>query len=843
MAEFYVAPDGSDQSGSGTINDPWKTIAKGVSSLNSGDTLYLRGGLYVEKNLITVRKNNTTITAYKAEEPVWDVKKEFPPNINGNVPYNALIVSAASGVVISGLEFRNSRGRAITLNGSDCIVRNCSINWTGRHGIHVEGNNCLLENTKVTDSSQLASSGGQIQFRYVNGGTAKGCTVSGGGGQGIIYIQCQNVKALNNTIFDAKAAHLYFDNVDTGLMDSNAVFRTDESKYPPGNQIIISQELYPGETVKTKDITVTNNLAIGGGVPFNFPVGRDRDSLGDGEVRPIPDAGFKNCKVANNIFINGETATVRIQDHEETDISEHTPCWFANNIVIQDDPEKRIFAFRNATTVAKWDFSNNSYNRKPDNVIQGTGDLYGPISLVNYKKTLRTPADFDPKNYQLIETSREIDAGTSDLPITIDKDYFGKSRDSKLDIGFHEYIKDQFITAAFSAKPRDGVAPLSVQFTDRSTSSDPITAYFWDFGDGAISTVKNPLHKYNSTGKFTVSLRVAGEGGSDIATKSNLISITPPVDNIPGRVTAGLTAFYRFDEGSGDTVFDVSGVSSPLDLKIGDNSAVRWLDQGIQVTAPTIIGSTGPATGIIAASRESNAITVELWLETLSLRQDGPARIVSISNNVHSRNLTVGQGLWGTQPTDLYDLRLRTTERSANGMPSFSTPSGAVTKNKTHLVITHHKDGRTRIFLDKFVVAETIIPGDFSTWNPRFPLVLANEASGDNPWLGTIYLLAVYERALSLDEVKQNFDAGTSLASTPEAQTITTAEFRRFLLVPSGNGRTLVSGTAVGFGVQYPDMRCVLCANGQANSMAVYPDIHAVIRTYSKQGLQVDWLD
>jgi hypothetical protein len=59
-----------------------------------------------------------------------------------------------------------------------------------------------------------------------------------------------------------------------------------------------------------------------------------------------------------------------------------------------------------------------------------------------------------------------------------------------------------------------------------------------------------------------------------------------------------------------------------------------------------------------------------------------------------------------------------------------------------------------------------VIPGSLSNWNDRFPLILANEPSGDRPWLGTFHLAAIYGRALSSEEVEQNFEAGSS-ASVP----------------------------------------------------------------------------
>ncbi len=45
--EYYVAVTGSDQN-SGSADAPWRTLQKAVNSLDPGDTLYVRGGVYSE---------------------------------------------------------------------------------------------------------------------------------------------------------------------------------------------------------------------------------------------------------------------------------------------------------------------------------------------------------------------------------------------------------------------------------------------------------------------------------------------------------------------------------------------------------------------------------------------------------------------------------------------------------------------------------------------------------------------------------------------------------------------------------------------------------------------------
>jgi len=44
----YVSPSGDDIKNRGSIESPWKTIQKGASALEPGDTCFIRKGLYFE---------------------------------------------------------------------------------------------------------------------------------------------------------------------------------------------------------------------------------------------------------------------------------------------------------------------------------------------------------------------------------------------------------------------------------------------------------------------------------------------------------------------------------------------------------------------------------------------------------------------------------------------------------------------------------------------------------------------------------------------------------------------------------------------------------------------------
>jgi len=86
-------------------------------------------------------------------------------------------------------------------------------------------------------------------------------------------------------------------------------------------------------------------------------------------------------------------------------------------------------------------------------------------------------------------------------------------------------------TAAFTATPLSGVAPLQVQFTD--TSVGVPTGWEWDFNnDGTIdSSVRNPSHTYTVPGSYSVSLKASNSADNDTELKTDYITVTaPPTD-------------------------------------------------------------------------------------------------------------------------------------------------------------------------------------------------------------------------------------------------------------------------------------------------------------------------
>ncbi|MEQ1747303.1 MAG: PKD domain-containing protein [Saprospiraceae bacterium] len=81
--------------------------------------------------------------------------------------------------------------------------------------------------------------------------------------------------------------------------------------------------------------------------------------------------------------------------------------------------------------------------------------------------------------------------------------------------------------AGFTASPTSGCGPLTVQFTNTSSSNS--TSYAWQFpgGNPASSSVANPTVIYTAPGTYTVTLTVSNSAGSNTATQTNYITVNP----------------------------------------------------------------------------------------------------------------------------------------------------------------------------------------------------------------------------------------------------------------------------------------------------------------------------
>ncbi|WP_342428327.1 pectate lyase [Paenibacillus sp. FSL L8-0158] len=103
---YYVSPTGSDNN-AGTKSEPFKSLMQAQSVASSGDTVYIRGGVYddfeiaktdsVYNYVNAFNKNGVTYEAYPGERPVFDFK---------NVPTNLRVAAFFVGDNVTGITFK-----------------------------------------------------------------------------------------------------------------------------------------------------------------------------------------------------------------------------------------------------------------------------------------------------------------------------------------------------------------------------------------------------------------------------------------------------------------------------------------------------------------------------------------------------------------------------------------------------------------------------------------------------------------------------------------------------------------------------------------------------------------
>ena len=146
-----------------------------------------------------------------------------------------------------------------------------------------------------------------------------------------------------------------------------------------------------------------------------------------------------------------------------------------------------------------------------------------------------------PTASRIPSTVQTFDAGASNpvwLEVGPDGALYYADFDGGRIMRIQSTAANQSPTAAISADPTSGHAPLEVDF-DGTASSDPdhdSLAYAWDLdGDGELddSTSATPTYTYTAGGSYDVKLRVSdGRGGSDTATTTIDVDNSPPVPTI-----------------------------------------------------------------------------------------------------------------------------------------------------------------------------------------------------------------------------------------------------------------------------------------------------------------------
>ena len=222
------------------------------------------------------------------------------------------------------------------------------------------------------------------------------------------------------------------------------------------------------------------------------------------------------------------------------------------------------------------------------------------------------------------------------------------------------------------------------------------------------------------------------------------------------RYTANTIGLWEFKTGTGSVAYDTSGVEPAINLNLSGD--VQWVGGwGINVRSGKAQGSTTASKKLSDLIRSTGEYTIEAWVAPGNVAQED-SRIVSYSGGTSVRNFTLGQTLYS------YDFMARSSSSDANGEPRLATSADDEDLQATlqHVVATYDPVNGRRIYVNGVFTddLDPVTGGTLTDWDDTFALVLGNEVSGDRQFQGVFRLVAIYNRALTPDQIGQNFQAG-----------------------------------------------------------------------------------
>ncbi|MEJ1962492.1 MAG: LamG domain-containing protein [Gammaproteobacteria bacterium] len=224
------------------------------------------------------------------------------------------------------------------------------------------------------------------------------------------------------------------------------------------------------------------------------------------------------------------------------------------------------------------------------------------------------------------------------------------------------------------------------------------------------------------------------------------------------RFDTNVIALYEFKTGTGNVAYDTSGVEPALNLTLSGTD--MWVGGwGINIKAgQKAQGSTTASKKLSDQIKSSGEFSIEAWMAPADVVQED-AYAVSYSAGIAARNVTLAQKAYQ------YEAMTRTSETDANGMPTLLTndKDRDAQASLQHVVLTYDPVNGRRLYVNGQFTGD-VDPkgggGSLSDWDDSFALVLGNETSSNRQWKGVMRLVAIHNRALTLEQIQQNFAAG-----------------------------------------------------------------------------------
>lgn len=466
-ADKYVATTGSDATGTGAIDAPWRTIRHGIDTMAAGDTLYLRGGTY-EENVIpnsaiksgTGESTPTRFIGYTGESAI------FRPTNN-----------VSSGHGFYAIAKSNLWWEGFTVCMTNCPgFTNSPISAMGLQGVYnVTVTNMALVNVPRNSSIFVFESSG----RRHNNVKIVGNTFANWGYN--LWFRTNSLGEVSERDYMPWA--IYMRNGDDALVSNNIAIGPAEGYTDNDPDYVMNRKLGGYQIQKGSNLVVQANIVQVPGMAWDAE--QNTNCVWENNLGVVTWTNYgalfvdwQNTRMANCTLYGPTGAGPTSGDKRGINWGGTTGgSWFANNIV--------------------WNFTT-AFNVSGTGTVSLTNNVFGGgLAAFNIldSRTARyntidsdpffTDTDDFPDGFKWPLNSPARNAGV-DLSSLFAVDYYGTERpqETLFDIGFYEWSEGgQLPTVSVAADGTGyahelGLVPQTFTFTRTESSSGNLTVNY-----------------------------------------------------------------------------------------------------------------------------------------------------------------------------------------------------------------------------------------------------------------------------------------------------------------------------------------------------------------------------